>query len=151
LPTFVVSGTFFRSTFRYSLQGLALMPFFFYAVHQPSSLPFRPLNWPILQRIGVYSYSIYLSHDIFINVLGRQGFSRFSVLVIAGALTIGYAALLHELVEKPFRGMRSRAVGHPAPAVAAVGGTVVERPSEDTLQPGRRAGTQPAFGRGRMP
>lgn len=151
LPTFIVSSDFFRSTFRYSLQGLALMPFFFYAVHKPSALPFRPLNWPLARRIGVYSYSIYLSHDVFIDALGRQGASTVSVLVFAGALSVGYAALLHELVEKPFRGMRSRTVGHPVQAGAAAGPAAVERASDDTLQPGRGAGTQPAFGRGRMP
>lgn len=151
LPTFIVSSDFFRSTFRYSLQGLALMPFFFYAVHKPSALPFRPLNWPLARRIGVYSYSIYLSHDVFIDALGRQGASTVSVLVFAGALSVGYAALLHELVEKPFRGMRSRTVGHPVQAGAAAGPAAVEWASDDTLQPGRGAGTQPAFGRGRMP
>ncbi|MGB3899352.1 MAG: acyltransferase [Mesorhizobium sp.] len=151
LPTFIVSSDFFRSTFRYSLQGLALMPFFFYAVHKPSALPFRPLNWPLARRIGVYSYSIYLSHDVFIDALGRQGASTVSVLIVAGALSVGYAALLHELVEKPFRGMRSRTVGHPVQAGAAAGPAAVERASDDTLQPGRGAGTQPAFGRGRMP
>ncbi|WP_086054326.1 acyltransferase [Pseudoruegeria sp. SK021] len=42
---FVLGGEFFRETFRYSMQGLALMPLFHYAITQPDLPPFRPINW----------------------------------------------------------------------------------------------------------
>lgn len=114
VPTLIASGEFFRSTLRYSLQGLTLIPIFYYAVHMPSSRPFRVLNTAFLRWIGIYSYTIYLSHDIFINALERQGLSLFSVVVVSAVLSVGYAALLHELVEKPFRNLRSHITGHSA-------------------------------------
>lgn len=122
----LADGAFFRSTFRYTVQGVALMPVFYYAVHMPDALPFRPLNWAVVRRIGVYSYAIYLSHDIFITALERRSVDWPVLLVGAAALSVAYAAIVHVSVEKPFQALRARATGH---GRAAAGPRVGAHPS----------------------
>jgi peptidoglycan/LPS O-acetylase OafA/YrhL len=122
----LADGPLFRSTFRYTLQGIALMPVFYYAVHMPDALPFRPLNWGVVRRLGVYSYAIYLSHDIFITALERRAVEWPVLIAGAATLSIAYAAIVHILVEKPFQRLRARVTGHGralAPKVGATRGT----------------------------
>src|SRR5215468_8147983 len=70
--TIVWRDGYFRETFRYSLQGLALMPVFYFAIKSADHFPFRLLNHRWVARIGVYSYAIYLIHHIIINVLEKN-------------------------------------------------------------------------------
>jgi len=46
LITIVWRETYFRETFRYSLQGLALMPIFYFAIRYAVHFPFTALNHP---------------------------------------------------------------------------------------------------------
>src|SRR5574340_129872 len=64
--------TYFRETFRSSLQGLALMPIFYFAIKCATYFPFTLLNHPWVARIGVYSYAMYLVHYVVINVLEKN-------------------------------------------------------------------------------
>lgn len=105
----------FRSTLRYTIQGLALMPIFYYAVNRPDALIFQPLNWPVIRQIGVWSYTIYLCHYVVIHALNHLGLSQqttmfFTLLVLA--LSSAWAALVYELVERPLFGLRKRMTGH---------------------------------------
>src|SRR5262249_135793 len=56
----------FRETFRYSLQGIALIPIFYFAILFYDNSLFRHLNSVWATRMGSYSYSIYLIHQIII-------------------------------------------------------------------------------------
>ncbi len=116
--TFILRDPGFRSTLRYSLQGLALMPIFYYAITRPDLLVFRPLNTPLLRRIGVYSYSAYLVHFVIMHLLEGQGMGRgdsLGYMVLVMALSFGWAALIYEIAERPLKPLRVRLSGH-APA-----------------------------------
>ena len=115
LVTFAVRDPVFRSTLRYTLQGIALMPLFHYAVTRPSMLPFRPLNWAPVRRLGVYSYTIYLVHFVVILGLERADFGAPGeplFIATAAIVSVGYAALIYELAERPLKPFRARTTGH---------------------------------------
>ena len=97
LTTLVYRDPEFRETFRYSVQGLALMPVFYYAVRFPTTGPFRLLNMSWVARVGVLSYGIYLIHhvilfavgetiDLTIPPVGRLAIALTGSLMFAGAL-----------------------------------------------------------------
>lgn len=112
--SFLWRGEAFRETWRYSLQGLALLPVFHYAVTRPDLLLFRPLNWRPVAMIGLWSYSIYLIHYVILDGLEFHGFRLHPVLafLVAGTLAIGYAAALSRYVEGPVRALRHHFTGH---------------------------------------
>lgn len=115
LFAFVWRDDAFRSTLRYTIQGLALTPLFYYAVAYPDSPVFRPLNWAPVRRIGVYSYTMYLAHYVIIGILKNLGLDISNSIVftpVAIAASIVYAALLYEIAEKPFQPLRARLKGH---------------------------------------
>lgn len=115
LASFLIRDEIFRSTLRYSLQGLALMPLFYYAVYRPTDLPFRPLNWAPIRRVGVWSYTIYLCHLVIIHSLVHTGVGRIGdvhLIVLAAFLSCAFAALVSRFAEQPLRPLRSRLVGH---------------------------------------
>jgi peptidoglycan/LPS O-acetylase OafA/YrhL len=114
--TFLVREEEFRLTLRYTLQGIALMPIFYFAVNRADLWFFRPLNWKPVRRIGQYSYTLYLVHYVIIAALTRNGMDMGNSLVfvpVAAVLCLLYAALVHEFAEKPFKPLRERLTGHP--------------------------------------
>jgi len=115
LLSFLYRDEAFRSTLRYTVQGLALMPIFHYAVTQSDHWLFRPLNWAPVRRIGVYSYTIYLAHFVIIGGLTYQGFSQPGAPVFiaaAAVLSVVYAHLVYRYAERPFQPLRKRLTGH---------------------------------------
>jgi peptidoglycan/LPS O-acetylase OafA/YrhL len=92
----------FRSTLRYTVQGLALMVVFHYAVMRPDFALFRPLNNRWVRLIGLYSYAIYLSHYVIIRLFIRHGWfeDNYPLFVLgAAALSIAYAAFVWHVIE----------------------------------------------------
>src|SRR5215471_18304083 len=67
LVTLLYRHTAFRETIRYSLQGLALMPLFYFAVRFSNNQLFRHLNSRLAIALGTYSYAIYLIHYVVIR------------------------------------------------------------------------------------
>lgn len=115
LLCFLWRGADFRETWRYSLQGAALLPLFHYAVKRPDLLIFRPLNWKPLMVVGAWSYSIYLIHYVLLIGLEFHGLLPASPVIAAVlvlAIASAYAALVSSLVEEPVRGLRRRLTGH---------------------------------------
>lgn len=111
LLTFIIRDAVFRSTLRYSLQGLALMPIFHFAVTVPKALVFQPLNWAPMRRLGVWSYSVYLVHFVIIHVMQAHGFdpqNRLLFALFVLLLSCLWAALVYELAEKPLHKLRRR-------------------------------------------
>ena len=115
--TFAIRGDLFRSSLRYSLQGIALMPLFYYAVTIPQRPPFCWLNGAVIRKLGVYSYTIYLAHYVILNALAYLGFDSeksWLGLTLALVFSVGWAALVNEFLEKPLKGVRRRLTGHAA-------------------------------------
>ena len=113
LSTLVYREADFRETFRYTLQGIALLPIFYYAIKYATVGPFRLLNTKWLMRIGVLSYGIYLSHYIVLEALGKNvhvAIPAWGRVIIALAVAAGFATLLDRLVDPYFR--RRRAALH---------------------------------------
>ena len=101
----------FRSTLRYTVQGLGLMVVFHYAVTRPDYWLFRPLNNRWVALIGLYSYSIYLAHYVIIRILAKYGWfaDNYMMFVLAAAaISIAYAAFVWHVVEALPRKLRHR-------------------------------------------
>lgn len=113
LVCFLVRDVGFRQTLRYTLQGIALMPVFHYAVSRPDLAIFRPLNWYPIRLIGVYSYTIYLCHtvvltNLHVHELGPDNTLLFALF--AFAICTAFAAAVMYFVERPVKNMRNRAI-----------------------------------------
>lgn len=105
----------FRETWRYTLQGIALMPFFHYAVRRPDLILFRPLNWHPVALVGSLSYSVYLIHYVLLIAFEAYGVlprNHLLAALMVGAAALIYAGLLYRFVEVPVRRMRTRITGH---------------------------------------
>jgi peptidoglycan/LPS O-acetylase OafA/YrhL len=103
---------YFRETFRYSLQGVALMPVFYFAIKDATHFPFKLLNHPWVARIGIYSYAMYLVHDIIINVIEKNAprvvTAKPLLLLVTFAIAMLYAAILDVFVDSYFRRLRRK-------------------------------------------
>jgi peptidoglycan/LPS O-acetylase OafA/YrhL len=112
LLTLLCRGTAFRETIRYSLQGLALMPLFYFAVRFSDNRLFRHLNSPWAIKLGTYSYSIYLIHLVVINVIATNApaIAARSLILFPSALliSIAYAAAIDRFVDRYFRQLRRK-------------------------------------------
>jgi peptidoglycan/LPS O-acetylase OafA/YrhL len=121
LATFIIRDDDFRETFRYTIQGLALMPFFTAVLSDdPKTLLRRTLSCPPMVLIGRLSYSIYLLH-LLARTPGEVFFgSSYQIgSIISGLLLTGAAAyIIFILVERPIAGLRRRfrAKGRSSPA-----------------------------------
>jgi peptidoglycan/LPS O-acetylase OafA/YrhL len=100
----------FRETARYSIQGLSLMPVFYFAVRFAGHPLFRPLNSPWAVRLGVYSYAIYLVHYVAMRVIATHvpaiAGRPFLMLPSALLVSIAYAAAIDRIVDPYFRRLR---------------------------------------------
>ncbi len=110
--TIVWRDGYFRETFRYSLQGLALMPVFYFAIKYAAHFPFTLLNHPWVKKIGVYSYAIYLIHYVVVNAIEKNvpwlaTVKPLFVLVTFVVATL-YAAVLDTYVDSYFRRLRKK-------------------------------------------
>jgi peptidoglycan/LPS O-acetylase OafA/YrhL len=102
----------FRETLRYSLQGLALMPLFYFAVRFSNHQLFRHLNSPWAIMLGTYSYAIYLIHFVVIRSIAANAptiaAKSFILFPIALLISIAYAAAIDRFVDPYFRRLRRR-------------------------------------------
>jgi peptidoglycan/LPS O-acetylase OafA/YrhL len=110
--TLVYREPAFRETVRYSIQGMALMPLFYFAVRFSSNPLFRYLNSPWAITLGTYSYTIYLIHYVIIRAIDKNlpaiG-ARFYILFPAALLiSIAYAAAVGRFVEPYFKKLRRK-------------------------------------------
>ena len=97
----------FRETWRYTLQGIALMPIFYFAICCPQLLIFKPLNIKPVVYIGKISYTFYLSHYLLIYVASNLFGDSTAVKTIAGlVMTLLFSAAMYHYVEKYFGKLR---------------------------------------------
>lgn len=119
--TLIVRDEIFRSTIRYTIQGVALIPVFFYSIKTRNSFVYKLLNSAWLSKIGVYSYSFYLCHYIILNALNyNEIFGNVTFTAIAaGSLSLVYAAAINQYVELPIKRWRHRIQTAALPSNAA--------------------------------
>jgi peptidoglycan/LPS O-acetylase OafA/YrhL len=112
LLTLVDRDTAFRETIRYSLQGIALMPLFYFAVRFSDNRLFRTLNTRWAIKLGTYSYAIYLIHLVVINVIATNApaiaTKSFILFPAALLISVAYAAAIDRFVDRYFRQLRRR-------------------------------------------
>jgi peptidoglycan/LPS O-acetylase OafA/YrhL len=112
LLALIYRNSVFRETFRYSLQGIALFPIFYFAIRFPDNAPFRYLNsvWAI--RIGTYSYAIYLIHEIIVFAIIKNApfvaNNPFVVFPVALMISIAFAAAIDSFVDPYFKQLRHK-------------------------------------------
>ena len=121
LATLLIRNPVFRETARYSLQGLALMPIFYFSIRHAGRFPFSILNTRWLVKLGVYSYAIYLIHYVVIRTLEGNApwlTSNPPVLLMAAlAISVSYAAAIDQWIDPYFRALRRRFRSRRPPAV----------------------------------
>jgi len=106
ISTLIIRNGIFRETLRYSIQGIALAPLFYYSISQHNHCFFKILNNSLIRKLGQYSYSIYLIHFVVIvNLSGLQISVTMKVLTEIG-LVILYASLIDIFIDKPFIRLR---------------------------------------------
>jgi len=112
LATFLIRGEEFREGIRYSLQGLALMPMFYFAILFSDRLPFRYLNLPWVMKLGVYSYAIYLIHYVIIRLFSANAPAvaekPYLMFPIAILISIAFAAAIDRYVDSYFLRLRKQ-------------------------------------------
>jgi len=118
LLTLVYRDPTFRETTRYSIQGLALMPIFYFAVRFSDNNLFRHLNSPWAMTLGTYSYAIYLIHYVVIrlidNTIPAVAAKSYILFPTALLISIAFAAAIERLVEPYFRQLRRKFRTEPA-------------------------------------
>lgn len=113
LATFLIRDPFFRSTTRYTIQSLALVPPIL-ALTSTSRFPAvrALLDSRPLVTIGVLSYSLYLWHlaglELGTSVAMHLALPTISGWVLGWVITFGAAALSYRFVERPFFSLRRR-------------------------------------------
>jgi peptidoglycan/LPS O-acetylase OafA/YrhL len=109
LLSLIVREPHLRETVRYSLEGIALYPIFYFCVLRTDSAWVHWLSWLPLRWLGWISYSLYLCHEVVLAVFGHIFPVSKPVLAIASlAVSILFAWIMRVLVETPLRKMRSR-------------------------------------------
>lgn len=109
LVSFVLRDVSFRETWRYTIQGLALIPIFIVVIRHADWLPFRFLNWAWVRKVGVLSYSFYLLHSVVIALVKTHlPASKFVQGSLAFAVSMALAWLVHERLEKPCAKLKKR-------------------------------------------
>lgn len=101
IATLLIRNPAFRETLRYTVQGIALAPLFFYSIRFGSHWVFSPLNSRPMQRIGVYSYSIYLAHHIVIENMHALRLPTALSLVVTAGIIGSYAFLMEKYIDRP--------------------------------------------------
>jgi len=114
----------FRETARYSVQGLALMPFFYFAICFADNSLFRYLNTPWAMTLGTYSYTIYLIHYVIIETISKNlpaiAAKPYFLFPTALLISTAYAAAVARFIEPYFKKLRRRFGPEPARKQAPV-------------------------------
>jgi peptidoglycan/LPS O-acetylase OafA/YrhL len=111
LTPYILCRSSFGGTFLVSL-GNTCQAFGFAILLLQSILSpelFKPLNWPVIKKLGILSYSIYIWQQLFLCNPQNFGFSRFWFMSFPGAIltAISVAILSYYGLEKPLIGLRA--------------------------------------------
>jgi peptidoglycan/LPS O-acetylase OafA/YrhL len=108
--SFALRADWFRDTLRYSVQGIALIPLFVTAIRYPEWGPMQALNWPVMRRLGLLSYSLYLCHQVVLFAIAHSfpAASQVPVACAALAVSLVVASLIRQFIERPSARARKR-------------------------------------------
>lgn len=101
----------FRQTWRYSLQGIALMPIFYYAVNRYQNPIFKWLNWEWVRKLGIYSYFIYLIHHVIIKGLQKYLYFKeniYALILTTTLASVFFAFIMDEYFDIYFKTLRKK-------------------------------------------
>lgn len=108
--TLVYRDDFFRMTWRYTLQSLAIAPLIYLAVVCGAQAPFRWLNSRPMIYLGTISYTIYLSHQVILYFVTRHwpDLGWAATLALSAVLTLAVAEPMRRWVEQPCARLRRK-------------------------------------------
>jgi peptidoglycan/LPS O-acetylase OafA/YrhL len=121
--SFLVPDPRFQETFRYSLQGLALVPVFVVAVRYPTWPFCRALNVSWVKFAGLLSYALYLVHPtVIFGIHQWLPLPRLVQAAVALAASLLLALTIYWLVERPSARLKKHLLkrGHRRPAAGQV-------------------------------
>lgn len=121
--TLLIRSEVFRETLRYTIQGVALFVAFSYVL-QRHAWTSAILNNYVAQRIGLYSYTIYLIHVPLLSAMRENlpGLSGILQGCIGAFASIAFAAIMYTIVERPLARIRQR-LHKSAPVLSATFGS----------------------------
>jgi peptidoglycan/LPS O-acetylase OafA/YrhL len=108
LAGFAIRDEGFRSTLRYTLQGIGLFPLFWLVVRHPEWPLFRVLNTAPARLLGAISYVFYLSHLLWLSVANTLLTPGPLAAAVALLLTLIFSYIVYRTVELPFARLRHR-------------------------------------------
>ncbi|OYW69923.1 MAG: hypothetical protein B7Z21_00455 [Verrucomicrobiales bacterium 32-60-5] len=109
VASFLLRDVAFRETWRYTIQGLALIPVFIAVIRYSDWMPFRFLNWAWVRKFGVLSYAFYLVHSLVIALVKTHlPLSKLWQGAVAFVAAVVLAWAVHVLVEKPCAHLKKR-------------------------------------------
>jgi peptidoglycan/LPS O-acetylase OafA/YrhL len=102
----------FRQTLRYTLQGIALLPIFYYIVSSPNAWQTRWLAWRPLRWLGWVSYTVYLVHlSILDKLRSYTTWPAWAIGIAAACSSLLVAEVVRRGIEVPLRD-RNRRTSH---------------------------------------
>lgn len=114
LISLIVRGEHFRESLRYTLQGIGLMPIFYLSISRSENALHTLLNLRILNKIGEFSYSIYLVHLVILNIIllifvrAKLNPQPLVIFFIALLLAYIYALCIDRFIEQKFKLLRKK-------------------------------------------
>jgi peptidoglycan/LPS O-acetylase OafA/YrhL len=107
LFTFLYRDEAFRYTWRFTLQSVAVLPLFAYAIKDHESIVFRTLNSRWMVHMGILSYALYLVHSVILEWFTQHlHASKLTSAIVALAVAILVAKILQVTVERPILKLR---------------------------------------------
>lgn len=112
VASIAMRGEMFRQTIRYTIQGVALFPIFFYVVRYTDSLITRIFEWKVLTHIGDLSYSLYVVHYTVMFVVKTWVTTKPTfTLVLTFIVSFLLAEFMRHFIELPSARTRNRVLG----------------------------------------
>ena len=110
LLTLLYRDYFFRETIRYTIQGISLIPVFYFSITCSNNILFKWLSFKWIEYFGRISYTFYLSHFVCIY-LAPKILPTFGVIenyVFAFFLSIAFSSLMYFTIETYFNKKRKQ-------------------------------------------
>lgn len=110
ITSLVFRGIEFRETIRYTIQGIGLMPIFYFGIKHSNHLLFIIFNTSPIKLLGRLSYFIYLIHHIAIKSIQLMlpEINHYMLIIYAFTASLIYAALFDRYIDTHFSRLRAQ-------------------------------------------